>query len=1385
MSADSSDDEGLNINRRKTRQVTPEPKEAPVRRSAKPNDVRKAQLEELKKSRMLGKSHRPDINAIDQPIYDEITEEEYVAQGYRDFLERAPGDMDGYGSEDDSEDEEEEKRRKAKKGRGKDGKNDKKKGPGAMDFYCKPAEKKQAVNDKKVLINADKLMAFLEEENLIEEDVVEEAVVVREVLSIAPSKQNPFKRPLIVDEETEERPAKSSKICVTPQKKVEKDRNINKKVADEVISLKAVEPIIKPSLPQMVPEEAMEVEAGDTPQDDFDYVGNSDELQSEFSSKLDVSIEQQPNVKGGTIKMFYSDAFEDPKRNATRAYLFGRLENGKSCAILLNNIQRQVYFVPKNIEGCDEVANKTSMQKEVLKYLSDRYKIKNAKTKFVNKKLAFEDEGLNGKEVNCLEVIYSGSMPKIDPTVQGGTFSKVFNSTTTALERILLECKLMGPSWLQISNVVEVERKISHCDVEYSVEMENICGIQNIPAPKFGSALRLYAFDFLTCQNSKKENEIVMISGMIKNEYSLQSPHINPATFKSVCFVTKPPGLALPFDFKAKMKVHKLVNVLEFQTEKQMLIAFLSSIFDNQPDVFVGHDISDKLMVLLKRMEKLAVPEWHQISKLKRSLTLSKFGFSKNALPEITAGRLILDSKQSATELSRCVSYELDDLMDMMFKETVNIDFVNSDISSHFKDSNELCCLIKRMAKLICCSLRIVDGLNALPLFAQITGIVGGIFSKTLMGGRAERNDYLLMHAFYSKGYLFPDKFQKVFTKKDGGETTEKKGSFTGGLVLEPKKGLYDQFILLLDFNSLYPSIIQEYNICFTTIPNCKDEPGDETNLPALPTDAVANGILPEEIRNLVNKRKEVKLKMKNYKNSEEVKKQLDIQQMGLKLTANSMYGCLGFYGSRFFAKSLAALVTFKGREILKATKELVEHKGHEVIYGDTDSIMVNSRSTSLVEAKKIAGDIIKIVNQNYKSLEIDLDGVYKRLLLLKKKKYAGLSVNPSNENDVKEELKGLDIVRRDWSLIAKETGKSIVGLILSDAERQVTIDKIHETLAELKNKMEANSLQIHQFEILKSLTKNPSDYADPKSQPHVQVAIRLNKLNNTKFRQGDVIKYVICLDGTDNPATQRAYAITELETNPELKLDLDYYYNQQILPIVIRLCEPLEETDAVRLGNALGVDTSKMKEKLKKEFVPSVEELGWNSKDAFDNCEGFTIECPNPACMDICVVREPVHLLNDKTSLTLSECEKCGESYLNNKGTIKNTLTALMNRHIHLNAKSLYVCDDQTCGAGSAYCSTKISGGLPVCLKCNNGSMKKAYTVGNLYKQQLFLATIFDLEWWLDENEEIAKEARETLNENGNYSAVKSFYQELLQMVNEYMKRNSYSNVDLGLLFA
>lgn len=439
--------------------------------------------------------------------------------------------------------------------------------------------------------------------------------------------------------------------------------------------------------------------------------------------------------------------------------------------------------------------------------------------------------------------------------------------------------------------------------------------------------------------------------------------------------------------------------------------------------------------------------------------------------------------------------------------------------------------------------------------------------------------------------------------------------------MLDPKAGFYDNIVLLLDFNSLYPSIIQEYNLCFTTVDRKvtknfdgtdfkakkkannmgaalqgeveaeeSSEPEEDTVQVPSGNAATRDAILPNVLKNLVQKRRAVKAQMKQEK--DQVKyQQLNIRQTALKLTANSMYGCLGFSSSRFYAQAIAALITRTGRETLMKTKDIAEGKlGFSVIYGDTDSIMINSGTTRVPDAIAMGKKLKQEVNTLFKLLEIEIDGIYKSMLLLKKKKYAALIIENAGTPDQKEvtEIKGLDMVRRDWCPLSKTVGNFVLSQILSGKQREDVVMSLNEYLSGIGNNMKSGDIPLKEYIITKQLTRSPNDYSDPKSLPHVQVALRLKSNGKSDAELvSNFIPYVIC--ETSLGKDQKKLSIGEMAWSPdeylkskkgqnELKIDTDWYITQQLLPPITRLIEHIEGIEVDFVAQCLGVDGKKYK---------------------------------------------------------------------------------------------------------------------------------------------------------------------------------------------------------------
>eukprot|EP00466_Bigelowiella_natans_P002539 jgi/Bigna1/45441/e_gw1.122.17.1 len=1092
--------------------------------------------------------------------------------------------------------------------------------------------------------------------------------------------------------------------------------------------------------------------------------------------------------------MYYYDSYFERYAEDDRVYLFGKAIIGggnnhhrrKSVSVCLTveNMERNIYVLPRKYFQTDPNDPTTATKREVS--IVDVYKeiaaifkrkgISPFKSKKVERNFCFEQprvttlgDKMSGEEVRhvpavapntaFLKVVYSFKFPALPRDLKGQTFECVFGTGSSQLELLLLKRELMGPCWLRIEKPERcaVSDCLSWCKYEFKIKDHKLISrLPNPqpPAPPF-SITSLAIKTRLNPVTHGHEVAVVSLRKLKSTDVDGPLPARWQLESEVMSMACKLEGKAWPYDLlKGTVAAPKIIK---HPNERALLNFLANKIHSWDPDIIVAHELHGFVIdVLIGRMAHHKVQYWSRLGRLRKSrfprssarggLSLVDFG--------VGSGRLLVDTQVCAKEFVRENTYTLSHLAKTRLNEyrqeigaaEVEKAYASGDaflkVVGHTEEDSEL-------------TLRLADALQAIPLTKQLTSISGNQWSRSLRSARAERVEYLLLHRFHRLKYIVPEKLtgrerrEKMAKKNkelgldnDGdnknsssSKKRRKKPKYEGGLVLEPKKGFYDKYVLLLDFNSLYPSIILEFDLCFTTVRHWEPlSPGEQASLPLRDKDH--RGILPKVIKQLLSRRRVVKKLMKQERNPAK-KKVLDIRQKAIKLVANSMYGCLGFSSSRFFCQPLASLITSQGRSILERTKQLAESSlSLEVIYGDTDSIMIYTDSEDYEGVMRLGGKVKAEVNKLYRDLTIDIDGVYKKMLLLRKKKYAALAIerNPDGLLEATKETKGLDLVRRDWSQLSKSTGNFVLDRILSGDSREEVVDKILTHLQEVKEQVQARKIPLGRFVITKGLTKHPNDYPDAKSQPHVMVAKRMLAASQP-VRVGAYIPYIVC-EG-DKAVAQRSFHIDEVRKSAgELKVDSKWYLSNQVFPPIARLCAPIKEIAAAQIAESLGLDGKKYLSYDRSNDGGGGDDVIFattasiqDDADRFKSCESLKLPCKCgvhrkfDGIFDLCTSSSSSS--SSSFSCPTSGCDgMIGKDREEGTSRAMNAIASAARKHLLEYHEGWFQCKNPVC--------RRLTRTMPLgsakCRACHEGLERKS-TEANLYTQLVYFQSLFDME--------------------------------------------------------
>jgi DNA polymerase II len=576
------------------------------------------------------------------------------------------------------------------------------------------------------------------------------------------------------------------------------------------------------------------------------------------------------------------------------------------------------------------------------------------------------------------------------------------------------------------------------------------------------------------------------------------------------------------------------VHAVRCPDERAALDAFCSRVKEFDPDVLTGWNVVDFDLTVLQRVAaRLKHP--FVLGREPGSLLLRKaegyFGSGQASIP----GRLVLDG----IDLLRGAFVRMDQYsLDAVAREVLgegkavagDVHDRIAEILHNYRHDLAAFALYAR-----------TDARLAFDIVAKLKLVQLAVARSRLTGMTLDRVAASI--ASFDFLYLTELERRSVVAPSVRADDSRVHAAQQGGHVLEPEAGLHRN-VWVFDFKSLYPSIIRTFNIDPLSY---VENPPPDADLIATAGGAFARtpAILPRMLDELFPRR-------------EAAKKAGDgVASNAIKILMNSFYGVLGTPACRFYNPALANAITGTGRDLLLWSKGWFEALGYRVLYGDTDSLFVDSRDDDPRHASERGRELAMALNRDLdrhihrrwrvmSRLELEFEKLYLKLFLPRarhstrgaSKRYAGLLGGRAEADSI--EFIGMEVVRRDWTALAKQVQRELYQRLFSD-------QSVDAYLADVVKKVRNGDLDAA-LVYRKNLRKDTEEYTAT-TPPHVVAARKSTQ------PLGRLISYVITTAGA------------EPIDNVRHPLDREHYVMKQVKPVA----EPVLATLGLDFDHVIG----------------------------------------------------------------------------------------------------------------------------------------------------------------------------------------------------------------------
>jgi DNA polymerase zeta len=672
-----------------------------------------------------------------------------------------------------------------------------------------------------------------------------------------------------------------------------------------------------------------------------------------------------------------------------------------------------------------------------------------------------------------------------------------------------------------------------------------------------------------------EEDEVQCLFWCLQSdEDSLESNGISEGTHVGIVALSKDGSMT------EKLSRQVAVEVQEEDSELDLIIRMVEIVRAHDPDILTGYEVHGSSWGYIIERARLKY-DYNLCDEFSRMKAQShgrfgkdndKWGFNHTSTIRITGRHMINIWRAMRSELN-LLQYTMENVVFHLLRRRVP-HFTWADLTRWYTNGKprDLAKVVNYYISRVQLDLDILEENELIARTSEQARLLGVDFFSVFSRGSQFKVESLMFRIAKPENFMLVSPSRKQIGGQNALECLP--------LVMEPQSAFYNSPLLVLDFQSLYPSVMIAYNYCYSTflgrivnwrgtnkmgftefrrqqrlLELLKDHINISPNGMMYTKPEIRKSLLAKMLSEILETRVMVKSGMKIDKDDKPLQRLLNNRQLALKLIANVTYGYTSAsFSGRMPCSEIADSIVQTARETLEKAIALihsVRRWGAEVVYGDTDSLFIYLKGRTKDQAFDIGEEIAKTVtNMNPRPVKLKFEKVYFPCVLLAKKRYVGFKYEHRNQTEPDFDAKGIETVRRDGTPAEQKIEEKALKILFRTAD----LSQVKSYFQSQCEKIMKGSVSVQDFCFAREVKLGT--YSDKGPPPPGALISTKKMLEDARAepQYGERIPYVVITGAPGARLIDRCVAPEELLENDHSELDAEYYISKNLIPPLERI---------------------------------------------------------------------------------------------------------------------------------------------------------------------------------------------------------------------------------------